>query len=138
MYLVQINRQLEFLIGSGIDIDESIAVILTGINNAYWRKILQAVQSGLRQGFSLYTAFGNAGLSNTIFAELINVGEQTGMLLQTLHYSSLFLSRETDNFINEFTKLLEPVLMMVVGLIVGAFVMAIVLPLFEMSSSIGL
>ena len=138
LYLVQINRQLEFLIGSGIDIDESIAVILAGMNNAYWRKILQAVQSGLRQGFSLYTAFGNAGLSNTIFTELINVGEQTGMLLQTLHYSSLFLSRETDNFINEFTKLLEPVLMMVVGLIVGAFVMAIVLPLFEMSSSIGL
>lgn len=138
LYLVQINRQLEFLIGSGIDIDESIAVILAGMNNAYWRKILQTVQSGLRQGFSLYTAFGNAGLSNTIFAELINVGEQTGMLLQTLHYSSMFLSRETDNFINEFTKLLEPVLMMVVGLIVGAFVMAIVLPLFEMSSSIGL
>lgn len=138
LYLGQINRQLEFLIGSGIDIDESMAIIMAGVNNAYWRKILQSVQSGLRQGFSLYTAFCNAGLKNTIFAELVNVGEQTGMLLQTLHYSNLFLSRETDNFVSEFMKLLEPVLMIVVGLIVGIFVMAIVLPLFEISSSIGL
>lgn len=60
------------------------------------------------------------------------------MLLQTLHYSNLFLSRETDNFVSEFMKLLEPVLMIVVGLIIGIFVMAIVLPLFEISSSIGL
>lgn len=138
LYLLQINRQLEFLITSGIDIDESISVMMTGIKNIYWKKILQTVQFELRQGFSLYMAFKSTELKCTIFTELINVGEQTGMLSQTLHYSNLFLSREVDNFINEFTKLLEPLLMIVVGLIVGVFVMAIILPLFEMSSSIGL
>lgn len=70
--------------------------------------------------------------------ELINVGEQTGMLKETLHYNNVFLSKDVDNFIDEFTKFLEPILMIVVGAVVGVFVIAIILPLFEMSSNIGL
>ena len=138
LFLLQINRQLEFLIGSGIDIDESFSIMIAGFNNSYLNKLLKSIQYSLRQGFSLYTSFKNTHLNNSIFMELINVGEQTGMLKETLHYNNVFLSKDVDNFIDEFTKFLEPILMIVVGAVVGVFVIAIILPLFEMSSNIGL
>lgn len=138
LFLLQINRQLEFLIGSGIDIDESFSIMIAGFNNSYLNKLLKSIQYSLRQGFSLYTSFKNTHLNNSVFMELINVGEQTGMLKETLHYNNVFLSKDVDNFIDEFTKFLEPILMIVVGAVVGVFVIAIILPLFEMSSNIGL
>ena len=138
LFLLQINRQLEFLIGSGIDIDESFSIMIAGFNNSYLNKLLKSIQYSLRQGFSLYTSFKNTHLNNSAFMELINVGEQTGMLKETLHYNNVFLSKDVDNFIDEFTKFLEPILMIVVGAVVAVFVIAIILPLFEMSSNIGL
>ena len=142
LFLLQINQQLElqleFLIGSGIDIDESFSIMIAGFNNSYLNKLLKSIQYSLRQGFSLYTSFKNTHLNNSIFMELINVGEQTGMLKETLHYNNVFLSKDVDNFIDEFTKFLEPILMIIVGAVVGVFVIAIILPLFEMSSNIGL
>lgn len=136
--LLQINRQLEFLIGSGIDIDESLSIIVNGLGSDYLHKMLKSVQYNLRQGFSFYASLKNTPLHDSIFAQLINIGEQTGMLKETLHYSNLFLSREVDNFIIEFTKFLEPALMIIIGTVVGIFVAAIILPLFEMSGGIGL
>ena len=90
----------------GIDINESFSIMIAGFNNSYLNKLLKSIQYSLRQGFSLYTSFKNTHLNNSIFMELINVGEQTGMLKETLHYNNVFLSKDVDNFIDEFTKFL--------------------------------
>ena len=79
--------------------------MIAGFNNSYLNKLLKSIQYSLRQGFSLYTSFKNTHLNNSIFMELINVGEQTGMLKETLHYNNVFLSKDVDNFIDEFTQI---------------------------------
>lgn len=138
IYLMRVSRQLSFLLQSGISIDEGLQIILQGTHNEYVQKALHKVIDYLKQGFSLYSACKQLNLRNYIFVELINVGEQTGMLAKTLRYNDEFLAKEVDKFIQDFTKLLEPTLMIVMGLIVGIFVMAIVLPLFEIANNVGM
>lgn len=138
LYLMRISRQLRFLLMSGISIDEALQIILKSTTNEYMEKALQRVIAHLKQGFSLYSACKRLQLKNYIFAELINVGEQTGMLTKSLQYSDAFFAKELDKFMQNFTKILEPALMIVIGLIVGVFVMAIVLPMFQIANSVAL
>lgn len=138
LYLMRLSRQLSFLLISGIGIDEALQLILKGTRNAYVEKALQRVLMQLKQGFSLYTACKRLHIRNYIFVELVNVGEQTGMLIKSLQYCDKFLAQEIDKFVQNFTKILEPVLMIIIGLIVGIFVMAIVLPMFQIANNVAM
>ena len=141
IYLLQISRQLVFLLSSGISIDESLAIIISGMNkedNICVLNWLKSIRQNIHRGIALHRAFKMAGIKNVVFLGLLNVGEQTGMVANNLAYSVDFLTKEVDRFIDEFMKLLEPILMIIVGIIIGTFVLAIVLPLFDMASGLSL
>lgn len=138
LYLLKISRQLNFLLSSGIGINESLNIIIANLNNIYMEKQMKIVQRNIQAGFSLCKAFKQTGIYNSIFLGLLNVGEQTGMLAENLSYIVNFLEKDIDRFIMLFMKLLEPMLMLAVGMIVGTFVLAIILPLFEIANGIGL
>ncbi len=137
IYLIQILRQLSFLLSSGISINESMKIIISGIHNVYLVKNLQKVYGGIKQGFSLTVSFRRIELRNNIFLAMLSVGEQTGMLVKSIDYCIIFLQRDVDVFRENFIKMLEPMLILAVGLIIGIFVAAVVLPLFEMVNTIG-
>lgn len=138
VYLMQLSRQLHFLLANGISLDEALRLIKQSCSNEYVEQALQKILIYLNQGYSLYRACQQINLRNYIFKELINVGEQTGMLVNTLQYSDKFFTQEVNKFMREFTQIIEPVLLIIMGLIVGTFVMAIVLPLFQIANSVGM
>lgn len=137
-YLVNIVNQLIFLLGSGISIDEALNIMLNSNHNILVQDNLKTVQNLVKQGFSLADAFAKVSLSINILQEFIDIGEKTGMLKDILSYLVSFWEKELDNTIKICLQLLEPILMISVGFIVGIFIIAIIMPLFDLVNNIGL
>ena len=137
-YLVNIVNQLIFLLGSGISIDEALNIMLNSNHNILVQDNLKTVQNLVKQGFSLADAFAKVSLSINILQEFIDIGEKTGMLKDILSYLVSFWEKELDNTIKICLQLLEPILMISVGFIVGVFIIAIIMPLFDLVNNIGL
>lgn len=137
-YLVNIVNQLIFLLRSGISIDEALNIMLNSNHNILVQDNLKTVQNLVKQGFSLADAFAKVSLSVNILQEFIDIGEKTGMLKDILSYLISFWEKELDNTIKICLQLLEPILMISVGFIVGVFIIAIIMPLFDLVNNIGL
>lgn len=137
-YLVNIVNQLIFLLESGISIDEALNIMLNSNHNILVQDNLKTVQNLVKQGFSLADAFAKVSLSVNILQEFIDIGEKTGMLKDILSYLVNFWEKELDNTIKIYLQLLEPILMISVGFIVGVFIIAIIMPLFDLVNNIGL
>lgn len=137
-YLVNIVNQLIFLLGSGISIDEALNIMLNSNHNILVQDNLKTVQNLVKQGFSLADAFAKVSLSVNILQEFIDIGEKTGMLKDILSYLVSFWEKELDNTIKICLQLLEPILMISVGFIVGVFIIAIIMPLFDLVNNMGL
>lgn len=137
-YLVNIVNQLIFLLGNGISIDEALNIMLNSNHNILVQDNLKTVQNLVKQGFSLADAFAKVSLSVNILQEFIDIGEKTGMLKDILSYLVSFWEKELDNTIKICLQLLEPILMISVGFIVGIFIIAIIMPLFDLVNNIGL
>ena len=137
-YLVNIVNQLIFLLESGISIDEALNIMLNSNHNILVQDNLKTVQNLVKQGFSLADAFAKVSLSVNILQEFIDIGEKTGMLKDILSYLISFWEKELDNTIKICLLLLEPILMISVGFIVGVFIIAIIMPLFDLVNNIGL
>lgn len=137
-YLVNIVNQLIFLLGNGISIDEALNIMLNSNYNILVQDNLKTVQNLVKQGFSLADAFAKVSLSVNILQEFIDIGEKTGMLKDILSYLVSFWEKELDNTIKICLQLLEPILMISVGFIVGIFIIAIIMPLFDLVNNIGL
>lgn len=137
-YLVNIVNQLIFLLGSGISIDEALNIMLNSNHNILVQDNLKTVQNLVKQGFSLADAFAKVSLNVNILQEFIDIGEKTGMLKDILSYLVSFWEKELDNTIKICLQLLEPILMISVGFIVGVFIIAIIMPLFDLVNNIGL
>lgn len=138
LYLLKIIHQLIFLLNSGISIDESLTIMLEGNNNILVQNCLKRVQELVNQGFSLALAFAKVVLNVKVFQDFINIGEQTGMLAKMLTYLMKLWEQEIDNMIKIITQMLEPVLMIIVGCIVGVFILSIMLPLFDLVTNLGM
>lgn len=137
-YLVNIVNRLIFLLGSGISIDEALNIMLNSNYNILVQDNLKTVQNLVKQGFSLADAFAKVSLNVNILQEFIDIGEKTGMLKDILSYLISFWEKELDNTIKICLQLLEPILMISVGFIVGVFIIAIIMPLFDLVNNIGL
>ena len=105
--------------GSGISIDEALNIMLNSNHNILVQDNLKTVQNLVKQGFSLADAFAKVSLSVNILQEFIDIGEKTGMLKDILSYLISFWEKELDNTIKICLQLLEPILMISVGFIVG-------------------
>ena len=110
------SHQLVFLLANGISIDEGIEILIEDEqNNLLVRDSLQKVAKLINQGYSLAIAFSKVPLNDNIFQEFVNIGEQTGMLVNMLEYLVSFWEKEVDNLTKIITQLLEPILMVCVG-----------------------
>ena len=136
--LIRLLRQLNYLLSSGINIDESLDIIIASNDNFLVKDSLQKVKNFLNRGECLSKAFSRTLLTNGFLEKFIEVGEKTGMISSLLEYVISFWEKDVDNKIKVYTQLLEPTLMIFVGLIVGLVVTAIILPMFNLVNSVGL
>lgn len=133
--LSRLYLTLGMLLEGGIPIARAmqLAEAVVSPNRAF---ALQSAQLAVSQGTSLSNAFEQHGLSTPISVRLLRVGEQTGQLGLMLSRTAVFYDNETSRWIERFTKMFEPILMVIIGLVIGLIVILLYMPIFDLAGSL--
>ncbi|MCK5012446.1 MAG: type II secretion system F family protein, partial [Candidatus Omnitrophica bacterium] len=135
--LAQFSRTLELLIKSSIPILKAIKVAIPILNNTVIQDELKKSYKDLEEGSSFGKSLARSKVFPKFMTSLIIVGEESGKLDEALGEVASTYERDTDEAVKVMTSLLEPVLILVMGLIVGFIVVAMLLPIFEINMMAG-
>lgn len=123
------------LIESGVSILNAISV-LEGVfaNNIIFQKFLKTVKNDVASGKSISGAFKRMGILPPLVTEMMFMGEESGKLPDMLVTLSGFYREQIDQFTRRFTAIIEPIMVVGIGAIVGIIVLSIFLPVFKLST----
>jgi type II secretory pathway component PulF len=133
--LVNATRTLAILLGSGISILEALDIVVDATDNAIYQKSFKNVKKKVERGQSLGSAMDEEGIFPPILVQMAQVGEQTGRLDDTLLRLSHFFEIESELAVKAMTTLIEPAILVILGLGVGFLVMSVITPIYNLTSS---
>ena len=133
----QAARTLATLLGGGIPLVNAIDVSARSIANQYMAQELTVAAQQVREGRALATALMQSGAFPDVAIKMVEVGESTGALQEMLNSLSEFYDEEIDTSLTRFITIVEPVLLVVMGIIIAALLLSLYMPLFNLSSMIS-
>ena len=131
--LALFTRTLELLFKSGLQILKAIEIAIPILNNETMKEELRHCYTKLEQGVSFGRQLKKSKFFPSFMSNLIIVGEESGRLDEVLDEIATTYERETDEAIKVITSLLEPLMILITGLVVGFIVVAMLLPIFQMN-----
>lgn len=134
--LVDSTRTLSLLIGSGVSILDSLNIIIETTDNVIFQNSYRNVLKKVEKGTSFGSALESELVFPPIFVQMALVGESTGFLDDTLMRLSKFFESESEIAIKSMTTLIEPTILIVLGIGVGFLVVSVVTPIYNFTSSI--
>ncbi len=135
--LVESTRTLSILITSGVPILEAINIVKSTTSNMLYREAYESVYSDIEKGRNLGDALSETDLFPTIFVQMASVGERTGKLDDTLMRLSIYFQMESEIAIKTAMTLIEPLILVVLGVGVGFLVLSVLTPIYNLTSSFG-
>ena len=120
------------LLDAGVPLMQALDLAKTVLPRSLESRI-QIARHALEQGFPLSQALDRAGLSTLVAERLLRVGERSGDLAGLAAQAARHHEEETERFLERFMRIAEPTLMAVIGLVIGAVVIALYMPLFDLA-----
>jgi len=133
----QLARTLATLLGGGIPLVQAIDIAGRSMTNRYLAQQLEAVGRQVREGESFAGALLSRGMLPDVAIKMVEVGESTGALREMLNSLADFYDEEIDTEVGRFITVIEPALLVIMGVVVAVIVLALYMPLFELSSVVG-
>jgi type IV pilus assembly protein PilC len=133
----QLARTLATLLGGGIPLVNALEIAGRSIGNRYMARELEQVAQSVREGQGLAATMRTTGLFPDVAVKMTEVGEATGALQEMLNSLSEFYDEEIETNMDRFVTLVEPVLLITMGLVIAALLLALYMPLFQLSSVIS-
>ena len=135
MMVERLLTTLSTLIESGVSILNAISV-LEGVfgANIIFQRLLRSVKNDVASGKSISAAFRKTGVLPPLVTEMMFMGEESGKLPDMLVTLSAFYREQIDQFTRRFTAIIDPILVVGIGGVVGVIVLAVFLPIFKLSS----
>ncbi|MCX5909903.1 MAG: type II secretion system F family protein, partial [Deltaproteobacteria bacterium] len=130
-------RTLGTMISSGVPILESLEIVAKTSGNKIIEKALLRTRTSIGEGKTIAEPLGASGLFPPMVVQMVSVGESTGALDSMLSKIADFYDDEVDAAVGALTSMLEPVLMVVLGCVIGGLVVAMYLPIFQMANILG-
>jgi type IV pilus assembly protein PilC len=130
----QVARTLATLLGGGIPLVDSIAIASRSIGNRSMAAAMEEVGQRVREGESFAAALGGRGIFPDVAIKMAEVGEATGALQEMMNSLADFYDEEIETDLGRFVTLVEPVLLVVMGIVVAGLLLALYMPLFQLSS----
>lgn len=137
IYIVRFTRSLSTLIRGGVPIAVALRITAEVVDNRAYEKLIMDTVNEVEGGNSIATLFVKSDLVPKMLSQMIVIGERTGKLDNVLEKLSDFYSREIDNLVQGLTSLIEPLILVIMGIGVGGMVAAIMLPMFKVAQSIS-
>jgi len=133
----QAARTLATLLGGGIPLVNAIDVSARSIQNQYLAKQLQLASQQVREGRALAMAMDESGAFPDVAIKMVEVGESTGALQEMLNSLADFFDEEIDTSLGRFVTLIEPTLLVIMGIVIAGLLLSLYMPLFQMSDALN-
>lgn len=134
---VRIARALSLLVHSGMDLQLSLERVIPLIGNRQIEAVMKVAAEKLEVGADIESALSETGIFPSLFLKMVRVGQKSGELDETLEKVSDIYEGELDRSLHNLTASIEPTLVIILSLIVGAIMLLVMLPLIDIMSSIG-
>ncbi|OHA05308.1 MAG: hypothetical protein A2934_02810 [Candidatus Sungbacteria bacterium RIFCSPLOWO2_01_FULL_47_10] len=136
--LVRFSRTLAMLVRSGISIDEALSIVEETLGNFYYRRAIRRVTEHVRRGGKLSEALElRRDLFPVLLTRMVRVGEESGKFEETLFYLGTFYEDEVDAATRSITTIIEPALLLGIGLVVGFIALSIITPIYNITGNIS-
>jgi general secretion pathway protein F len=133
--LTRFYRTVGMLLSGGIPVVTALEMA-GGLLQPELRLRLASAAATIREGQSVSQAMERAGLVTPVALRMLRVGEKSGRMGEMMEAIATFHEEETGRFVEWFTRLFEPILMAVIGLVIGIIVVMLYLPIFELAGSL--
>ncbi|NOX98077.1 MAG: type II secretion system F family protein [Nitrospirae bacterium] len=126
------SRTLSTLLKSGVPILSSLEIVAVTSGNKVVEEAIDKVRSSIREGESITAPLKESGIFPAMVVRMIGVGEQTGKLEEMLSKISDFYDDQVNTAVSGLTSMIEPFIIVFLGVVIGSIVLAIFLPIFKM------
>ena len=133
--LARFYRSLGMLLRGGMPVVTSLQMVSDLLESSL-RGQLALASARIREGHPLSGAMEQYGLTTPVALRMLRVGERTGQMGEMMERIAAFYEEETARWVERFTKLFEPLLMVFIGLVIGVIVVLMYFPIFELAGSI--
>lgn len=132
LYLARISESLSTLIKSGIPILEALRITSELVGNTNYQKVLLDAEESVRGGGTISEAFSKHSEMPPLMTSMVSIGEKTGKLDFMLTHISKYYKSESETAIANISQLIEPILVLILGVAVAVLVSAILLPIYNL------
>ena len=138
LYLSRISDNMDTMLSSGVPIVKSIDITSDVVGSYVYREVLRDAADAVKSGLALSAAFERHGEQMPgIMVQMVKVGEETGALGSILKNLTEFYKREVDDAVDTLVGLIEPVMIVVLGLGVGLLLVSVLMPIYNLAGGIG-
>lgn len=135
IYMVRFTRSMNTLIVGGVSISKGLEITSDVVSNDVYRELILGTRKAVEEGNSISSVFEESPHIPIMVSQMMAIGEKTGRLDKILEKITDFYTREINNIIANLMTLLEPVVIIMIGIGVGTMVAAIILPMYQMANS---
>ena len=135
--VARFSRTLGTLVSSGVPILDGLAIVSRTAGNKVIETAILNARASIREGETIAEPLGRSSVFPPMVIQMISVGESTGALDSMLSKIADFYEEEVDVAVANLTSLLEPLLMIFLGVVIGGVVISMYLPIFQMASAVG-
>ena len=135
--IARVTRTLETLLNSGVEIIESMTITAKTAGNTIIEDTVMKSRSAVQEGKPLGEAWEEAKLFPFMVTQMVSVGEQTGALSSMLGKIADFYDEEVDQAVEALIAMMEPLMILVLGLLVGGIIIAMYMPMFALMGQMG-
>ena len=132
----QLARTVATLLGGGIALVNALEIAGSAMTNRHLAVEIQGVTRRVQEGESFASALRARAVFTDVAIKMVEVGESTGALQEMLNSLADFYDEEIETEVTRFITLIEPIVLVVMGVVIAAVVLALYMPLFELSSVI--
>ncbi len=135
--VARFSRTLGTLVGSGVPILDGLTIVSKSSGNKTIESAIITARNSIREGETIAEPLHRCGVFPPMVIQMISVGESTGALDSMLTKIAEFYEEEVDVAVASLTSMLEPFLMIFLGVVIGGVVISMYLPIFQMASAVG-
>ena len=134
--IARFSRTFGTLVSSGVPIMQSLEVVSKAIDNVVVAQAIESVRASIREGESIAIPLAASGMFPPMVVQMVKVGEETGALETMLTKVADFYDQEIEAVVASLTSILEPILIVGMGVVIGAMLISLYLPIFNLAMSV--
>ncbi len=135
--LSQIYTTLSLAQQAGIPLLQGLGAVETTLTQLLWKKVISQISAQVTQGIPLWQALSDSGRFTPLCCQLVRIGEESGALDLMLEKLASWHHNNTQELADNLAAALEPIMMLVVGIIIGTLVIAMYLPIFQLGDAMS-